>query len=292
MRIDLLLTSRRAYTYENYVADRVTPLFQKHNIPYKKIVLCDGVFQDYIRYIFDNPPHHMVSFDSMLSYQAPFCDLVSLPQFMWACNSQSEAVPFVGSKFGKVGLPNPSDLPNTVYLPHGVESIKPQKNQFDVVFFSPLVDLACLKEREVDSLAYEEEYQRADRAFEVISSAQGYTLDVFGSHIGANWYRRLPKGASIHLHAPLAFTGHFDVLSKSKVVILDPLDRAWALHAAAAGCLPLRTDQKDLHAQIALFLADEKKRQKALLGYQEQIEGQTWEKQALHLIEEIYHNAH
>lgn len=320
MRIDLLLTSRSAITYETHAANRVAAVCEKRGIPYKKIFLSDGVLQDYVRYVAEDPPKRILSFDPILPYETPFCDLVGVPQLMWAKNSLSEAAHFLTSKHGMVGLPIPTTLSKTVYLPHGVERIQRMEPLFDVVFFSPLVDPACLRERwkeffpeEVISLldvtvssgkpAYEtlkdapwpislchtieavEEYVKAKRAYKVISSFKGHTLDVFGEHIGSNWYRRLPNALNIRLHASLPYTAHFDVLAQSKLAILDPLDRCWELHAAAVGCLPLMADLENLHEQIAVYIGDSKKREKALESYQEHIERQTWENQASRLIE-------
>lgn len=326
MRIDLLLESRSSLTYEHHAAQHIVKEFEKRQIPYKKIMLSDGILQDYMQYVRDHPPHQMVSFTALLPFEPPFCDVVHVPQLMWAQNSLSEAAHFLVSKFGTIGLPSPTTLPQTVYLPHGVKRLTPQAPLFDVVFFSPLVDLACLRERwneffpkEVITLiekgiqqrladvsafpllqernhsfslchAFEaiEEYIRAERAQHVIFSCEQYTLDVFGEHIGNNWYRRLPNPTCVHLHAPLPFTAYFEVLSQSKIVILDPLDSSWTLHAAAAGCLPLRADKEELQQHIALLLADSKKREKELESYQEHIEAHSWDNQVSRLIENIY----
>ncbi len=328
MRIDFLLKSRSGFTFENYAAKCISAVFEQRGIPYKTIYLSDGILQDYISYIGEEPPRRILSFEPLLPYEIPFCDFVGIPQFLWAKNSLSEAAHFLKSKFGTVGLPTPTELPKTVYLPHGVELRAPQKPLFDVVFFSPLVDTACLRERwnefftaEVIELMeailpctssgisiYEklekaplqlslchtieaiEEYSRAERAYEVIASCRGYTLDVFGEHIGSSWYRRLPNASCVRLHAPLPFTAHFEVLSQSKLVILDPLDASWKLPAAASGCLPLMADLEDLHEQIAFYLGDSKKRRKAIESYQEDLQNQTWENQAGHLIEALYEN--
>ncbi|MCC5832661.1 MAG: hypothetical protein JJU12_06425 [Chlamydiales bacterium] len=325
MRIDILLRSRNAFNYEIYAAKRLSGMLERRGIPFKQIVFSDCILLPYLQFLEKDPPRSIVSFDPILPYQTPFCDFVGVPQLLWVKNSLCEAAHFLTSKYGIVGLPTPTDLDKTVYLPHGIEAIPRQEDQFDVVFFSPLVDTECLRERwkeffsdEVIELldtavssgrpAYEtlkeapcplslchsieavEEYTKAVRAYKTISSCKGHTLDVFGEHIGNNWYRRLPNALHLRLHAPLPYTAHFDVLAQSKLVILDPLDRSWELPAAAAGCLPLMADLEDLHEQIALYLADSKKREKALERYREPIELQTWDNQAGRLIEIMHEN--
>jgi hypothetical protein len=325
MRIDLLLTSRSGFSYENYAAKRITEEFEKRGVPHKKIFLSDGIFNDYIRYVEEDPPHSILSFDPILPYETPLCDLVEVPQVIWAKSSLSEAAHFLQSRFGRVCLPTPTRLSKTFYLPHGVEARTQKESLFDVVFFSPLVDTTCLRERWSEFFSVEvieiiekslcsekplytifreasfpislchtieavEEFERAERAYQVITHYKGNVLDVFGEHIGSNWYRRLPNSSTIHLHASLPYAAHFDVLAQSKIVILDPLDCSWELPAAASGCLPLFANRQDLNEQIALYLGDSKKREKALDSYQERITAQNWEIQSARLIEILYEN--
>lgn len=287
MRIDILLLERYGYTYPNYSAKRVAEVFEKKRIPYKKIFFSDGVLQDYMRYLREDPPSWMVSFAPLLPSDPPFCDLVHIPQFIWVRNSLSEAAHILNSTYGKIGLPTPSNLSNTVHLPHGVEVMARKQALFDVVFFSPLVDVDCLRQswQEFHS---DEDSIKATRAYQVISSFQDISIDVFGEHIGNNWYTRLPNSAHVHLHSQLPYTEHFEVLAQSKIVVLDPLDVSWELPAAAAGCLPLMADRDDLQEQIRMLLADSKKRSKALETYQEQIQKMTWENQTDQLIEHLY----
>ncbi|MEZ5315501.1 MAG: hypothetical protein R3E91_04770 [Chlamydiales bacterium] len=325
MRIDLLLTSSIESTYENYMAKQIIFEFEKLGILYKKVLLFDGVLQDYLQLLEKDPPVTMISFQSILPYQSPLGDLVGVSQLMWVMNSLSEGAHFLTSEYGTLALPNPTNLPRTLYLPHGVKPLTSKKPYFDVIFLSPLVDTNCLRKRwievfsdpEIDrindvitqanlgysiyellknssdslTLKYKigiiEEYLKAKRAYRVITSCRDYPLDVFGDHIGRDWYLRLPNAEGIHLHPSLPYTAHFDLFTESKIVILDPLDTSWRLAAAAGGSLPLRADLEDLHEQVLFYLADDQHRLEALQDYQEEIQNHTWETQVSQLIDHI-----
>ena len=301
MRLDLVLNNRTAYSYEGYTSRKVAAVLKKKKIPFKVIYLSDGILQDYIRYLSDNPPNYMVSFTDLFPYDCPFCDVVQVPQFFWTMQSLCEAAHFLNSNFGKIGLPYPCTLAKTVYLPHGVESTPPQQRLFDTVFFSPLIDLhdlekmwedffpkhmiAIIKKALATSLPpYEavmcalkgntepislnhlldavETHQRAKRAYDVITSFEGGYIDVFGAHIGNNWLKRLPCAQWVRLHHTLPYTEHMEVLKQSKQIIIDPLEPHWYLPAVAAGCKPL--------------------------GYiPEQTQPLSWEKQTNQLIEQL-----
>lgn len=299
-----MLSQESGYTYETYCLGKVVETFEKKEIPYKKIFLNRGILQDYLAFVENSPPAQWLGFSLLL----PLCDLFEIPQSVWGENSIAEVKPHLNFKKGKVFLP--VRAPQTYHMPHGVERLSPQEPLFDTVFFSPLIDLVSLRERwkeffseeivaaltagevlENDPtghlLAAAEEYQKAKRAFTVISNAKK-PLHVFGEHMGNNWYLRLANAEHIYLHASLPYTEHFTVMRQSRIVILDPLDWRWAVSAAAAGAVPLLADREDLHEQIKAILTDSKKREEELNQYQNEIETLTWENQVSHLIQQLY----
>lgn len=270
MRFDLVLGDRKSYTYEGYSAKCVAAQLEKKNIPFKIIYLSDGIFNDYLRFLQNDPPTSMINFIDLFQHDYPFCDMVQVPQFFWTQHSISEAAHFLNSQYGKIGLPQASPFPQTVVLSSGVENTSKEKPIFDTVFFSPLVDLddlekiwedfypqniiALLKkiiQTEVTSeeiiktfkteslsliLRGVERYRKAKRAYEIISTFEGGYLDVFGEHIGNNWLKRLPNAKWIRLHYKLPYIEHLEVLKKSKQVIIDPLEPHWIAPAIAYGC--------------------------------------------------------
>ncbi|MCH9628103.1 MAG: hypothetical protein S4CHLAM2_17560 [Chlamydiales bacterium] len=272
MRFDLVLSNRQSYSYEGYTARQLAAALEKKKITYKCIYLSDGILNEYIRYVEEDPPTSMVCFSDHFALERPFCDIVRVPQLFWVQHSLAEAAHFVHSDFGKIGLPEPSTLPNTVYLPHGVTSDPPLEPVFDTVFFSPLIDLDDLKRmwedfypKEVleklkraiasDLPPYEAasavvdhpaeltllfqgvcSYKKAVFAHHAITSFEGERLDVFGEHMGNNWLKRLPNASKVHLHYKLPYTEHLEVLKQSRAVILDPLEPHWAAPAQAFGC--------------------------------------------------------
>jgi len=302
MRLDLVLRERTAYSYEGYTSRQVAAALEKKKIPFKTICLGDGVLNDYIRFLQEDPPSYMVSFTDLFPYDRPFCDVVQVPQFFWTNHSLSEAAHYLNSDYGKIGLPYSCDLPRTVYLPHGVERSPPQEKFFDTVIFSPLMDLTNLEKMweeffpreminiikaaiETGLLPYEavvhvlegnthpvsmnhllngvETYQKAKRTYSSIASFEGECLDVFGEHIGNNWLKRLPNVNKVRLHYKLPYTEHLAVLKQSKQVIIDPLEPHWIMPAVAAGCIPV--------------------------GYSsEKFQPQSWEKQTDQLIELLH----
>lgn len=260
MRYDLLLTDRKAYTYEGYVAQQVTTKFEKKRIPFRKVYLSDGILHDYMRSLQEDPPSWMISFHNFLPFEPPFCDIVKVRQFVWLKSSIEEASNYVGSKCGLLGVPQQSDLSNTVFLPHGVEALPFEERIFDTVSFTPLNE-------EKNGITHTT-YGR---------------LDIFGEHQGNNWLKRLPPTVSLHIGLP--YTEHFSVLARAKLLIVDPEDIHWKMAAVAVGCLPLMADEEDLQDRIATFLLDPQKRKIYLEHYYPQLH--SWERQIEHLLEHL-----
>ncbi len=260
MRYDLLLTDRKAYTYEGYMARQLAANFEKKKIPFRRIYLNDGILQEYMRALQEDPPSWIISFLNFLPFEPPFCDIVQVRQFVWLRSSVEGASSYVGSKYGLLGLPKHCDLPNTVFLPHGVETMPFEERVFDTVSFTPLFE-----------------------GTKGITHTTHGRLDIFGEHQGSNWLKRLPPTVSLHIGLP--YTEHFSVLARAKLLIVDPDDIHWKMAAVAVGCLPLMADEEDLQDQIATFLADSQKRKIYLEHYYPQLH--SWERQTEQLLEHL-----
>lgn len=88
-----------------------------------------------------------------------------------------------------------------------------------------------------------EESGKARKIQDLISSFST-PLHVFGEHVGAKWYKRLPNSQWIHLHSALPFLEHFEVLRRSHFLVIDCWEKEegypfWFLVAASCGALPL-----------------------------------------------------
>lgn len=323
MRIDLLLSDRKGYSYENLTRQAICKEFEKKGIEYKTIFFSDGILHDYMQYLHEDPPFYLLSFHYLLTYDKPFCDIVHIPQFVWVQDSLAEAASFLGSQYGKIGLPRPSSFSQVHFLPHGINHTPFRERMFDVVIFSPLLDLESLQEKwkefyplkEIEILQEAilhnsekklhqctdavdkptfghmiksfETFLRASRLQKVIPAIK-HRLDIFGEHIGNNWGTRLPLSPQCLLRPELPYSERFTVLSQSKIVLVDPLDSSLELQAAAGGCLPIKIDQEDVHEKIAFYLDHSQKREKALESYYDRILNFTWEKQTNCLLEYLY----
>lgn len=153
-----------------------------------------------------------------------------------------------------------------------------------------------------------EEYLKAERAYQLISSFEGIRLDVFGEHVGKNWFVRLKNSEWIYLHGPLPFSEHSEVLKRSRIVIFDHFESKeecdpWFLEALAAGCLPLTNktpyleelvsdspifykDPQELLRKIEFYLKFPEKREELVHTLAETIlRNHSWEKRTQELIE-------
>lgn len=153
-----------------------------------------------------------------------------------------------------------------------------------------------------------EEYLKAERAYRLISSFEGIRLDVFGEHVGKNWFVRLKNSDWIYLHGPLPFSEHAEVLKRSRIVIFDHFESKqecdpWLLEALNTGCLPLTNktpyldelvsdssifykDPQELLRKIEFYLKFPHKREELVQKLAATVlKNQSWEKRTQELIE-------
>jgi hypothetical protein len=303
MRVDLILSDRKCYSYEAYAAERVVRYFIGAKIPHQLIYLSDGILVDYMNYIKTEPPSWTLSFSYLTPYQKPFCDVLNLPQFLWVSDMNIPlALHFIGSSFGRVGLRNwqlcqKLAAPNFFFLPQGVDSAKKvSSRQFDVVLFENLVSLNFLEqtwkeifsEQAIEQIKraiclgeplevkpyyfYVESYLNAQKVSVIVEKFKKVSTHIFGEHAGNNWLKFLP--ITTHLHAPLPYIEHFEVLKMSKIAIIEPTSE-WYLPALAAGCLPLPPDEEQAH----YYLSHSKEREALIEEIKHKIEIPTWEQQ-------------
>jgi hypothetical protein len=299
MLIDLILTDRRFYTYEGYVAGQVKQVFEKWSVPHRILYLTDGGLSDYLSTIQTDRPDWTLGFSMLTPHQRPLCDLIQIPHFYWTEGSITPALNFLQSEFGKVGIHDQrigSNYPNVYYLPHGVNRSRQETNfPFDLVLFADLVDLNFLRETWLEVLsmeqierveraieledplqagpqfAYAEKYLKARETYQMIMGlGQEVRLDVFGEHAGNNWLIRLPS--HVHLHAPLPYSEHFEVLRASKMVPISP-SNPWYFPAIAAGSLPMTPDR------VTYYLNHPHERKRELDRLKPQQLERTWESQ-------------
>lgn len=160
-----------------------------------------------------------------------------------------------------------------------------------------------------DQIGILERYLYTERAIECISQTEGFSLHVFGEHVGDGWLPSLPKG--VRLHTQLPHTEHLAVLKRSKIALFDHLEsldgvKYWLLPALQVGCLPLTNptpyleellgkeapifypsrDWKALGVKIREYLTHPKKRENAVEKMQEKLGiEQTWDNQVNKLIQ-------
>jgi hypothetical protein len=307
MRVDLLLADRRWYTYEAYAARHACYQLACLKIPHQCVYLYDGSLTDYLLYVQDSPPNWTLSFVNLLPHCTPLCDMMRVPHFFWLEASFAQAVHYLNSTYGKVGINCASaydkiSAPNVYFLPFGIEETKPEKAIFDLVFFADLLALAFLEKTwqelfSADEVAairtqiekndpfgclshyfYIEQYLNAQKTYRAVSSFKEVKLDIFGEHAGTNWLVQLP--AHIHLHTQLPFTEHFEVLRTSKMILAEP-GSLWYGPAIASGCLPVSADEKEVN----YYLTYPEERKKRLSILQETLRGRSWEKQVGRLVE-------
>ncbi len=310
MRVDLILTDRKHYSYEGYAARAVSSVFEKLAIPCGTIYLADGGLSDYLIHLESSPPKWTVGFSLLTAHQTPLCDIVEIPHFYWTAGSLSAALHFLHSPFGKIGIHDPalykklsSAHRNVYFLPPGIDlTLTSVEKTFDLVIFGDLIDLECLKKTWHEVLSaeeiarvenaielqdplvaknryfYAEQYLKGIEMNRVVQEVgHSFSLDIFGEHMGNNWLVRLPS--QIHLHAPLPYSECFELLRASKMALLNP-DDPWHDVAIAAGCLPLPLDPQ----KIAFFLKHPEERERKVAEMRSQITDRTWETQVRQLI--------
>jgi hypothetical protein len=308
MRVDLILTNRKGYTYEAEACREVCRSFNSIGIDSKTVYLEDGALEeDYLFQAYSCPPQWILSFHPLTTSQMPLCDLLRVPHFYWPEKPCASIILFLKSSYANVGIADPTfyqkfGADNLLLLAHGITSERECQNKvFEVVLFADLVECAFLEktwealfsQNEIEAIKkgielggsqqltpyffYIDQFVQAQQTYRIISAFKTLTLDVFGSHVGNNWVKRLPEG--VRLHTPLPYTEHVEVLQMSKIALLKP-DSHWYGVAVAAGCLPLSGSE----GEIAYYLAHPEEREKRLEKLREKFLEQTWAKQTRRLI--------
>lgn len=163
-----------------------------------------------------------------------------------------------------------------------------------------------------DLLFSVEEYLLAQRVHQWIESIEGYTIHVFGEHIGNNWLRRLKNGKNVYLHSSLPYAQpyveYMEILSMSKILVRDEIQfrdgcDEWIFAAVAHGCLPLMTPtlfleetfgpdapffttQEQLQELIHKYLSHPQEREQLVRILREKVmRSHTFEKRAIQLCE-------
>lgn len=148
MQIDLLISERKFYSYEIYMANHLAKAFQAIDLSPRIIALDDGGLSDYLSRVHAEPPDWTIAFKPLLQLAKPLCDILSIPHFHWERRSLSFPVHLIGSSFGKVAVTDrrAAERFSLAFLPHGVatQTESPQQERpFDVVLFADLVDETC-----------------------------------------------------------------------------------------------------------------------------------------------------
>lgn len=146
MRIDIFVRDRRPYTYENVAAENVLQVFKSLRIEAQKIVIGDGVIQDYLYLLEEKPPAWILSFSECFQLRKPFCDLVKVPLFFWKHGSFAQAMHYFDSKHGIVRCSDRkvSDHFSHPFFPDAPfprPSYENKEKLFDVVLFADLIDV-------------------------------------------------------------------------------------------------------------------------------------------------------
>lgn len=310
MLIDLILTDRRHYTYEGYMAKQVKHFFEEGHVPHRINYLADGGLQDYFSLIQTDRPDWTIGFTALTPQQMPLCDIVQIPHFYWIEAARALPLHFLRSKFGTVGMGDRNlceklNHPQVQHMPHGVTYRTPSAEKtFDLVLFADLIDLEYIRRTWMEILSptqiesveraivckdplqagqqfvYAYKYLQAEivhRLIEEIGSS--LRLDIFGEHAGNNWLIRLPP--NIHLHASLPYTEYFEVLSMSKMAFLSNSD-PWYLPAIAAGTLPIQRAEEGLE-----YVNHSVAREKKLSQLRPQLAERTWSLQIKKLMEKM-----
>lgn len=307
MRIDLLLADRRYYTYEGYAAKHVCCQLKGMHLEHQCIYLSDGNLVDYLAYAQNSPPNWTLSFVNLLPQRTPLCDVLRIPHFFWLEGSFSQAMHFLDSTYGKVGMGDASlcqkiTAPNIYFLLHGVDRAASEEKKFDVVCFADLLAFSFLENtwkelfsaEEIVTIKqaisrsdllgssshffYVEQYLIAQKTYQMATAFKEVKVDIFGEHAGTHWLVQLPK--NMRLHTPLPFSEHFEVLKASKMVLAEP-NSPWYLPAIASGCLPVSADEKE----VTHFLKYPEARESSLKRLQDKLKGQSWEHQVCRLLE-------
>ncbi|NGX61434.1 MAG: hypothetical protein K940chlam9_00919 [Chlamydiae bacterium] len=151
MRVDLLATDRKRYTFETYALEQVKKVLTKMGLSFQVIYLSDGLLSEYLSYRKVNPLSWSVSFSSLVPLGRSIVDLLPDPHFTWMRGTESSLLPSFSRSSARWGIPNKilyKELgsPNLLYLPHGVENVSRHPSRpFPVVFFGPVVDYARLQ---------------------------------------------------------------------------------------------------------------------------------------------------
>jgi hypothetical protein len=308
MRVDLLLSDRKCYTYEGYMAAKSASLFTQLGMACRILYLQDGLFGEYLIQVHNHPPDWTLGFTNLTPHQKPFCDILSIPHFFWLENSFGQAFHFLSAAYGKIGLNNESlckRLPSdkVLFLPQGVElACTSLRKEFEIVLFGDLLDLSFLEKtwqelfspaeiggikkaiQEEDLLLagplffYAEQYINARQTqMDLKSLVHSGQIDIFGNHAGNNWLCRLPK--HMHLHCALPYREHFEVLKMSKILWATP-ENPWYWASVAASCLPLHDPE-----EIIYFLREDAEREKKLEKLREKVLERNWEGQIRKLIQ-------
>lgn len=306
MLVDLILADRRYYTFEGYAAARVTQSFDALGVAYRRIYLADGALQDYLAATEEHAPNWTLSFANLTPHHKPLCDILQIPHFYWVEGSFGPAVHFMEAEFAKVGLCDEhlcAQLPQekAVFLPPGAEAVSHVQKRFSVVLFEDFIDTTFLEktwcevfaENEESAIrraihvenplqagaqfSYAEQYLKALKTTQSLKTLQGIPLDVFGDHVGCNLLLQLPP--TTHLHAPLPYAEHLEVLKESAIAILDPTS-PWYWSAVAAGCLPLSANRE----QVWHYLASPDEREKEVERLSHFLPQRTWKMQTQQLI--------
>lgn len=307
MRVDLLLTDRKFYTFEASMAQKIKEEFEQRGLSFHEIYLSDGVLHDYLGYVKQSPPDWTLSFNELTPKQIPLCDVLRILHFYWVEKELGPAIGYLNSQFGTLGVPEKDVVaslnhPRCHWLPHGLEVVQSMdKKQFQVVCFDDLVDTAFLWKKwegmfeqkvlqelqaAIDSKSplvaqgyygFAELYLKASETLKKIAPWRELPLSMFGEHVGNNWLKRLPR--CVNLMSKLPYCEHFEVL-KMSTFLLTPPESPWFWHAVASGCLPVESEE-----QARFFIENPTEKVLKLEALQKACAGQTWAHQVGQLLE-------
>lgn len=208
MRIDILVRTLDAHSYEHYAAKK---LYEQLSLLGLEPALfhCNGAYLYERR---QDRPNWTIAFEELFIGQKPLCEILQIPHFHWERDNLEK---LQASHFYHIGFHK--KLEGVHWIPLPAESFLCERKLFEIVLFLDLCEETAA----------------------LVESLEG-RLALFGEHRGANWLVRLKNRDQVELHRSLPFVEQLRVLSMSRFALLNDQDPLYPF-AVLSGCLPSAT---------------------------------------------------